>query len=979
MKRTIWRLQGDLLLLAALGWCWSGLAAGKVVLIRKVQREPSKYSSQRTIDEFVGTMRQRIEGAGLSADTLDDGDVTLERLKPYPLAVLPYNPGIPKSATAALRAYVEAGGKLALFYCSSESLLRLVGVSSVEFMGGDKLPSLKGVRFDATVLAGAPEVMAQRSWCMNLGTLTENGGATVAATWLGEEDKALGLAAATVHANGFTFGHVLLNQDPLGGTRLMLAVLGRYMPDVWREAAEGRLARIDELVQQAGRTGAAPEARGYREEALREKRSVLTFLHAGRGAEACAAAERAEAAARSANLASLPPLQGELRGAWIHSGYGIKGWTWDETVKVLADNGFNAIFPNLCWGGIADYPSEVLPVHPRVAKDGDQLAECLRACRKYGLELHVWKVCWNLGHHTPPEIRKQFVEAGRTQVDIKGKPSNFLAPHIAANFELERDAMLEIVRRYDVDGVHFDYIRYPNADCDFSDSARVAFQAWHGETVSGWPKACHRGGALRGAFNTWRRGNISRLVQAVSEGVHAIRPEVQVSAAVFGNWDSSPGSIAQATVEWIDNGWLDFVCPMNYNTSDTWLRNILSGQLEAVRGRIPIYCGLGSWRHENTIATARQIALGRELGVDGFVCFQHGLRFARDTLPGLGKGITRGDARPVPHAWTRCELAHPRGAEVLGGSFRVGEAIKVRVRLDRKTTRSVSPDVTVERDGLPASMVTDVRVRTGRRTVTCTFSPTVGGRYRVLFKGGYQKRGSEEPSPLFVRSRTVDVLSHEDAEERILRTKAPRFQRNGGVRVAVWDDHAYGGTPLLEALASRAGLDVASLYNLRPSSLSACDVVILPQPRRRSDLFRDAKVMEAVIRYLAQGGSVLTTHAMVGLREFVPIAPGVATGVDTVKGRQWCVVPGHPGVAQLGPGPYESTFVDRAVLTVGADGTVLARTPEGVPVVAAGAVGRGRYVACGLGTGIGRGDKDVPLPAAEVRLMDSAVRWLAGD
>jgi len=968
---------GRALLFAAIGWGGTVLAAGRVLLIRKVQRETSQYSSQRTIDGFVESVRRRVESAGLEVDTLNDVDVTLALLRPYRLAVLPYNPGVPKGADEALGAYVESGGKLALFYCSSESLLELVGVSSVKFVGSDKLPSLASVRFDSAVLPGAPAVMAQRSWCINLPTLAQDGGAAVAGSWLGENDESLGLTAATVHANGFTFGHVLLKQDSVAATRMILAVLGYYVPGVWQEAAEGRLVRIDGLIRSVG-AGASLEAQGYRAEALQEKGSVLTFLHAGRGADACAAAERGEKAAKAANLANLRPFEGELRGAWIHSGYGIKGWTWDETVKVLADNGFNAIFPNLCWGGVADYPSNVLPVHPRVTEEGDQLALCLQACRKYGVQLHVWKVCWNLGHHTPPDVRQRFVDAGRTQVDIKGKASTFLAPHILANFELERDAMLEIVRQYDVDGVHFDYIRYPNADCDFSDSARAAFETWQGKAVEEWPGACYRGGELRGEYNSWRRGNISRLVQAVSEGVHAIRPEAKVSAAVFGGWEGSPGTVAQATVEWIDKGWLDFVCPMNYSTSDSWLRNILSGQLRTVAGRIPIYCGIGSWQHEDAIATASQVALVRELGADGFVCFQHDSRFARETLPGLGKGITRGDAGPVAHEWTRCELVHSAGPEVLGGSFCVGDAIKVRARLDRKTTRKVEPEVEVERDGLPEAMVTGARLRTGRRTATCTFIPTIAGRYRVLFKGTYLKQGVQEALPLFVRSQVLDVLSHEQAEERILRTKAPLFLRNGGIRVAVWDDDAYGGAPLMEALKAAPGMDVASLYNLKPSSLSACDVVILPQPRRRSDLFRDPDVMRAVTRYLEKGGGVMTTHALVGLRGFVQLAPTVATGVDTVKGREWRVAVDHPVTRQLAPGPHLSTFSDCAALELGLQGVVFAQTPGGVPVVAGGAIGRGRYVACGLGVGIEPGDKDTTPSPAELHLVKNAVRWLAG-
>ena len=83
--------------------------------------------------------------------------------------------------------------------------------------------------------------------------------------------------------------------------------------------------------------------------------------------------------ARLAFALASPSRDGELRGVWLHSPYGIADWGWDKTVRVLAENGFNAIFPNMCWGAVADYPSEVLPVHPDVAVKGDQMALCLAA------------------------------------------------------------------------------------------------------------------------------------------------------------------------------------------------------------------------------------------------------------------------------------------------------------------------------------------------------------------------------------------------------------------------------------------------------------------------------------------------------------------------------------------------------------------------------------------------------------------------
>ena len=63
-------------------------------------------------------------------------------------------------------------------------------------------------------------------------------------------------------------------------------------------------------------------------------------------------------------------------------------------------------------------------------------------------------------------------------------------------------------------------------------------------------------------------------------------------------------------------------------------------------------------------------------------------------------------------------------------------------------------------------------------------------------------------------------------------------------------------------------------------------------------------------------------------------------------------------------------------MVAGARGRVVLRTPEDVPVLVAGLSGKGRYAACGLGMGIGKGDLDTPLSPAEGNLLVGAVRWL---
>jgi len=370
---------------------------------------------------------------------------------------------------------------------------------------------------------------------------------------------------------------------------------------------------------------------------------LITLICTVGGAAASAQTNQAtlppEAASeRDAFFRAQPSKAGEFRAAWIHSGYGIEGWGWGKTVGVLKSNGFNAIIPNLIWAGVAHYPSKVLPASPKVKEQGDQMAQCLEACRNYGIELHVWKVNFYL-LHAPPEFRAKLREAGRIQKNRKGDDVNWLCPSHPENFSLERDSMLEVVRDYDVDGIHFDYIRYPDKDACFCAGCRERFEKAADVKIENWPDEVLTGDHTE-RFGDWRREQITRLVREVSREVHAIKPKIKVSAAVWGGWANARESIGQDAKAWIDAGYLDFVCPMNYESRDEDFANWTRKQVAAINHKTPLYIGIGAYRLSGPEQLARQIQLSRELGGDGFVVFQLNEKLATQFLPPLRLGIT---------------------------------------------------------------------------------------------------------------------------------------------------------------------------------------------------------------------------------------------------------------------------------------------------------------------------------------------------
>ncbi|MBN1395080.1 MAG: family 10 glycosylhydrolase [Pirellulales bacterium] len=365
------------------------------------------------------------------------------------------------------------------------------------------------------------------------------------------------------------------------------------------------------------------------------------------------------------------PRQG--RGVWCNPGIAPYEGDWDRSAKLLADNGFNMIFPLMLSGGAAHYASDVLPRSAVFKKHGDQLEQCCAAAKKHGVEVHVWKVNFNL-----LSTSKEFIETmrrdGRTQVNVRGKPFDWLCPSHPENRKLELEAMLEVVRKYPIDGLHLDYIRYPGRKLCYCDGCRRRFEADSGRPVTDWPTDCFSG-SRKEEYNQWRRRQIASLVEEVSREARKIRPDIKISAAVFGAYPDCRESRAQDWPEWIEAGYLDFVCPMNYTENDKEFSRLVKDQVKIVGGRIPLFPGIGASATESLLTADQvreQIRLARSFGADGFVIFKLSDATAQSIIPALGQKLEPpGAAAPtVPNAEFDQGGDSPVGWTLSGGQGR---------------------------------------------------------------------------------------------------------------------------------------------------------------------------------------------------------------------------------------------------------------------------------------------------------------------
>ena len=602
------------------------------------------------VSQFVRQTGDALDRLGITYEILGDEEVASGRLAGKKVAILPLNPVLPGKAAKAAETFVDSGGKLIVCYLLSAPLDRLLGVRMTSTLqGADRLHAFQ---FKPAGGEGQePISVIQDSWLAH--GVTPAGQTQVRACWIDKDGKASDEPAVTCNSAGFFVGHVLTPSDATHKDGLVQEMIGELWPGMWQAAYEARQAAFGQVAgfrnadqvasaiavnRQASTDVATPGGPDW--QALRQAASAAAA--GGRFAQAAGRIARAQEALIRSYAASVPPKEHEFRAVWCHNPAGLTGMTWDEAMTRLAAAGLNAIIPNMSWGDAAAYESAVLPRSPAVK--GDQLAACLAAAKRHGIAVHVWRVNWNLFGLTGKPAKAELAKEGRLQADASGKPLDWLCPSHPKNQKLELDAMLEIARKYDVAGLHFDYIRYPDDEACFCPGCRQRFEAREGRAMKNWPGDVTKG-PMKQKYLEFRRDNITRLVAAVSEQARRIRPGIKISAAVFPHWLSARDDVGQDWKLWVEKGYLDFVCPMQYTDNALQFASETRQSAAWVGGRIPLMPGIGATLGNTPAGTLEQVLLARKQGASGFVLFNYDLAML-EHLELLGLGATRMAGRP---------------------------------------------------------------------------------------------------------------------------------------------------------------------------------------------------------------------------------------------------------------------------------------------------------------------------------------------
>ena len=330
----------------------------------------------------------------------------------------------------------------------------------------------------------------------------------------------------------------------------------------------------------------------------------------------------------------------------------VPGQDWDAFFEGMKRAQLNALLPNVCAAGYAHYESDLLPLSEFVRANGPQVEPMLAAARRHGIEVHLWRVNYNLWR-PGEDVVQRYAAANRVCRDpegavVGGPGTASLCPSHPDNQRLEIDAMLEMTRKFHPDGIHFDYIRYPGSHTCYCSGCRERFERRLGTRVANWPEDVVRGGPRHNQYLDFRRDQITHVVREVSRRSREIDPDVKISAAVFSDWErGARDGVGQDWPLWVAEGYVDFVCPMNYTDDAEELARVVAEQRRRIGPDAPLMSGIGAWKSPSAWHTARLVDTARANGADGLVFFEYRGRVADELIPPLVEGpLSEGAVTP---------------------------------------------------------------------------------------------------------------------------------------------------------------------------------------------------------------------------------------------------------------------------------------------------------------------------------------------
>ncbi|MBD2626175.1 family 10 glycosylhydrolase [Trichormus variabilis] len=335
--------------------------------------------------------------------------------------------------------------------------------------------------------------------------------------------------------------------------------------------------------------------------------------------------------------------QPEIRSVWLDRGTIVNAGNEAGLAKIfdrLSQAGINTVFFETVNASYTIYPSQVAPQQNPLIKDWDPLEVAVKLAHERGMELHAWVWTFAAGNrrhneiiNVSPDYPGPVLAANPNWANYDqsgniipvGQTKPFLDP---ANPEVRQYLLklyAEIVTRYQVDGIHLDYIRYPFQDplagrtYGYGKVSREQFQQQTGvDPLNITP-------SQRDLWQKWtafRTEQVDSFVSEVSQMLKQKRANLILSVAVFPLPEyERVQKIQQHWEVWARRGDIDLIVPMTYaldtprfqRLAQPWINSTQLGSTLLVPGIRLLSL--------STVGAFDQLQLLRDLPVSGYALF----------------------------------------------------------------------------------------------------------------------------------------------------------------------------------------------------------------------------------------------------------------------------------------------------------------------------------------------------------------------
>jgi len=327
----------------------------------------------------------------------------------------------------------------------------------------------------------------------------------------------------------------------------------------------------------------------------------------------------------------------------------------DDLLTYCSANGFDTLFIQIYRGDRAWYASEIAdrtPYDANFASVGeDSFRYLIRQAHIHGIEVHAWINSLSLAQNNNAPILKRYGQEILTKDQHDRLPLRKEKDHLDRYYDVENQLFMEPgdprVRSHlaaisteiavgypELDGIHFDYIRYPSS-VPFVPGSRfnyVGLSYGYGEyNIRRFQEALgidpkHMSGKIReaGLWDQWKRDQVTETLLNASRAARDHNPKLQISCAVVPSFDRFYESASQDWPRWIEEGVVDFVVVMNYTLDPR--RFDLLGKASLAMSKDPhkIYLGIGGYLLKDEPKDLKQQwEIARSLPSGGVVFFSY--------------------------------------------------------------------------------------------------------------------------------------------------------------------------------------------------------------------------------------------------------------------------------------------------------------------------------------------------------------------